>query len=172
MTARVRAIATLAVVAALALPAARARAGAAPDSGRLEALRAACATGGLIGVQANGHERLTRLPRVDGEGVAIPLSHGRPALVTVGAVAPAERRIPWSHVERIDALRTHVVLGFVAGALIGGTIAAATLSTTGPDLAESGDNGVVFLGVLFTAMTAGAGAVLGAANPHRQPLYP
>ncbi|HET7225434.1 MAG TPA: hypothetical protein VFK69_06925 [Candidatus Eisenbacteria bacterium] len=172
MTARVPAIATLAAMGALALATARAQAGAAPDSGRLTLLRAACASGGLIAVQSDGHERLTRRPRVDGDGVAIPLSHGRPALVTVGAIAPAERRIPWAKVDRIDALRTHAALGFAAGALIGGAIMAATLSATGPDLAESGDGGMVFLGVTFTAMTAGAGAMLGATHPHRQPLYP
>jgi hypothetical protein len=71
---------------------------------------------------------------------------------------------------RVPAIATLAAVGGLA--LATARAQAATLAGTGPDLAESGDGGMVFLGVTFTAMTAGAGALLGATHPHRRPLYP
>jgi len=159
-------------VVVLALAATRAGAAPPPDRAQLVAMRDAFDSGVLIGVTERGHERLTRHPRADAAGLVVPLSRGRPALVIVGDVAPAERRIAWSDVDRVDRLYTRSRLGLLAGALFGAVVTTFVVSTYGSDLSETGDHVVLAAGVAFSALTAIGGAVIGAANPRRAPLYP
>jgi hypothetical protein len=150
-----------------------AAAGPAPDSTRLESLRLRCAAVARLRIQTTTGVLMRGRVRLEPGGVLLATAARRPVPPdSFDATAPA-RTVPWSEVERIDALTSSTQRGFVVGALLGVAATGVAIALVrGLDLFEEGDRGVINLGFRFTVLTGAAGAAIGALRPHRERLYP
>jgi hypothetical protein len=157
---------------ALAASAAPSLAVAPPDSMHLVRLQAACDSAWRVRVTGSqAVYELTR-PQVGERGIQLHHEDRPPALVTFGEPAPSGRWLAWSDIERIETQRSAAgrgaLIGFTLGAVVGGL----TVAASGPDLAEEGDNVVLFAATVFTLACGTVGLLLGLANGVNTPLYP
>ncbi|MEO5616351.1 MAG: hypothetical protein ABIS67_01145 [Candidatus Eisenbacteria bacterium] len=148
-----------------------ARAAPAPDSSRLEELRAAADEWDRTRVFTNRGSREFSALRVDSGGVILRAPPGRPALFVQRGLASAEpERIRWAEVERIEGARSHFLRGVTEGALVGGILggsAALLFLLNGPH-GDVGAIGYLPLGLLVGGFT---GSVI-ANRTKWTPLYP
>lgn len=171
--ARAAATATLVAVAlACTRPVPGRAAVAPPDSARLLGLRAACDSVQQVRITTERSIFIARRPDATAEGILLPKSGGRPALVVTGNPSEPPHLLKWSEIDRVDAERSRILRGTLIGAGVGLAVTGLVVAQRGPDLEEEGDHGVVGLGLVFTAILTGLGFALGASNPALTQLYP
>ena len=144
----------------------------APPPERLPELQAACDAAWRVRITGRAAVFETSHLRLDSLGVTLPAASTPPALITIGDAQEPGRRLLWSEIEQLHTERSRAWAGLGVGCAVGALISAAAISASGPDIASTGDSGVVFYGVLFTLITSGAGLLLAMSNPALEPLYP
>lgn len=149
-----------------------ARAVAPPDSSLRAVLGARCDSADFMRVVTHRSSRIVHRLRLEPDAVVLP-GAGRVALIEVGT--PPEKRptrIPWTDVESLSLGRSRTGQGLLTGALVGATLGGIIVGTYGTDLADRGDNAVVYFAVLAGLGCAGIGTLFGAGSPQWTSLYP
>jgi len=143
-----------------------------PDAALMASLQRACDHSQSVRVRTARTGFEVNRPTLDSNGVRVSRAPSRAALITIGEVREVERRIPWADVVRVETGHTRGGRWALFGALGGGIAGGVLVSTYGPDIAEEGDNGIVYFGTLLTLIGGGLGLLLGLSSPQWQPLYP
>jgi hypothetical protein len=148
-----------------------ARAVAPPDSAELASLRDACDAAWRVRVTAARGTFEMSHPALDEAGLSSRTT-GRPALVMGRGAATSARLVPWADVERIDAEMPMAGRRALIGLALGLGVGASMLLAWGPDLAESGDHGVLGLAVVTTVAGTAGGWLAGSLAPERRRILP